>query len=217
MRSFEQRLERMVEGTFARVFQSGLTPLEIGRRITREMDNNQSAGVTGGTVVPNHFWVYISPEDHVQFAEVATALTGELAEASREHARDEQYSFMGPVEVELVPTEGYPTGAFEITSRLREGPTGRPPGALVLASGERIQMSDTTVTVGRLHESTLVLADPNVSRNHAEVRPTPNGYVVVDLGSTNGTKINGVRITEQQLVSGDQVTFGSTDVTFEAS
>jgi pSer/pThr/pTyr-binding forkhead associated (FHA) protein len=62
-----------------------------------------------------------------------------------------------------------------------------------------------------------VLADPNVSRHHAEVRPAGDGFVVVDLGSTNGTRVNGAKVAEHLLVDGDEVRFGNTVVHFEAS
>ena len=62
-----------------------------------------------------------------------------------------------------------------------------------------------------------MLADPNVSRSHAEIRPQGNGWIVVDLGSTNGSRVNGVRITSQELRDGDEVSFGNTHLRFEAS
>jgi pSer/pThr/pTyr-binding forkhead associated (FHA) protein len=86
-----------------------------------------------------------------------------------------------------------------------------------LPTGERVVLGEFVVTVGRMPESTIVLADPNVSRNHAEVRPQGDGYVVVDLGSTNGTRVNGVRVSEQALRDGDEIMFGNTRVVFTAS
>src|SRR5688572_1583655 len=121
IRGFERRLERMVEGTFARAFKSGLRPVELGRRLVREMDDHRSVGVRGGTVVPNHFTVSLSQSDHDQFEGVRDSICRELADAAREHARDETYQFMGPVEVEMVVDEKLRTGAFEITSRMQEG------------------------------------------------------------------------------------------------
>ena len=56
-----------------------------------------------------------------------------------------------------------------------------------------------------------------MSRNHAEIRPSDSGYLVVDLGSTNGTKVNGRRVTERELVDGDSITFGTTTLTYVAS
>jgi hypothetical protein len=217
IRSFERRLERMVEGAFARAFKSGLRPVELGRRLVREMDDNRSIGVRGDTVVPNHFTVQLSHDDLEEFEGVQDSLTRELADAAREHARDEGYSFMGPVEVELVADDRFHTGAFQIVGRMVEGAGGSGAGSIVLPSGERFTLSEATITIGRHPDSNMVLADPNVSRNHAEIRPQGDRYVVVDLGSTNGTRVNGVRVDSQILEDGDELTFGNTRMRFEAS
>jgi hypothetical protein len=217
IRGFERRLERMVEGAFARAFRSGLRPVELGRRLVREMDANRSVGVRGGTVVPNHFTVSLSPEDHESLEGVHDSITRELADAAREHARDEDYQFMGPAEVELLVDDGLHTGAYRIEARMQEGPGGSGAGSLVLPSGDRFTLGEHVVGVGRHPETNLVLADPNVSRNHAEIRPQGDTYVVVDLGSTNGTRVNGVRVDRQVLSDGDEITFGNTRMRFEAS
>ena len=194
IRGFERRLERMVEGAFARAFRSGLRPVELGRRLVREMDDNRSVDVRGRTLVPNSFTVALSPSDLEQFEDVRESLTRELGEAAREHARDEGYTFMGPVDVQLVPDDKLHTGAFQITGRLAQGEGGAGAGSLVLPSGDRFALDESVITIGRHPDSTMVLADPNVSRNHAEIRPQGNGFVVVDLGSTNGSRVNGVRV-----------------------
>ncbi|HEX2575245.1 MAG TPA: DUF3662 and FHA domain-containing protein [Aquihabitans sp.] len=217
LKGFERRLERMVEGTFARIFRSGLRPVELGRRLVREMDDNRSVDVRGRTVVPNQYSIALSESDYERFAEVNESLQRELAESAREHARDEGYVFMGPVSVHLEPSESQITGSFQITGRMREGTGGVGAGSLLLPTGERIPLGEGTVTFGRRPESTVQLADPNVSRNHAEIRPHGNGWVLVDLGSTNGTRVNGVRVTSHELTEGDEVAFGNTVVTFEAS
>jgi hypothetical protein len=217
LKGFERRLERMVEGTFARIFRSGIRPVELGRRLVREMDDNRSVDVRGRTVVPNQFSVELSEADSERFAEVASSLERELAEAAREHARDEGYVFMGPVSVHLEVSDKQRTGAFQITGRMREGTGGVGAGSLILPTGERLGLGEAVVTVGRRPESTLVMADPNVSRNHAEVRPRGNGWLVVDLGSTNGTRVNGTRISSHELSDGDEIAFGNTLVRFEES
>ena len=117
MRGFERRLERLVEGTFSRVFRSGLKPVELGRRLTREMDANRSVGISGERVAPNSFTVELSPEDAQNFAEVRGSLERELADAAREHARDEGYSFLGPISVEMVVGPRLKTGNFRIAGR----------------------------------------------------------------------------------------------------
>ena len=217
IRGFERRLERMVEGAFARAFKSDLRPVELGRRLVREMDDNRSVGVRGGTVVPNAFTVAVSSSDLEQFEGVQDSLTRELGEAAREHARDEGYSFMGPVEVALVVDDRLHTGGFHITGRMVEGVGGSGAGSLVLPNGDRFSLTESVISIGRHPECNLVLADPNVSRNHAEIRPQGDRFVVVDLGSTNGTRINGVRVDTQLLQDGDEVSFGNTRIRFEAS
>ncbi|MGQ0434027.1 MAG: FhaA domain-containing protein [Microthrixaceae bacterium] len=217
IRGFERRLERMVEGAFARAFKSGLRPVELGRRLVREMDDNRSVGVRGGTVVPNAFKVSLSASDLEQFEGVQDSLERELADAAREHARDEGYTFMGPVEVHLDEDNRLHTGAFQIVGRLVEGPGGSGAGSIVLPNGDRFSLTESIITIGRHPDSNLVLGDPNVSRNHAEIRPQGERYVVVDLGSTNGSRINGVRIDTQVLQDGDELTFGNTRMRFEAS
>jgi hypothetical protein len=217
IRGFERRLERMVEGAFARAFKSGLRPVELGRRLVREMDDNRSVSVRGATLVPNEFTVHLSASDLEQFEGVQDSLARELCDAAREHARDEGYAFMGPVEVLLVEDERLRTGAFQIDGRMVEGEGGAGAGSIVLPSGDRFSLTESIITIGRHPDSNLVLADPNVSRNHAEIRPQGDRFVVVDLGSTNGTKVNGVRVTTQLLDDGDEVAFGNTRMRFEAS
>jgi hypothetical protein len=181
------------------------------------MDLNRSIDVRGRTVVPNHFAVVLSTEDHDAFTEIADSLLRELADAAREHARDEGYSFMGPVEVHLEEDERLHTGAYQITGRMKEGEGGSGAGSIVLPNGERFTLTESVITIGRHPESNMVLADPNVSRNHAEIRPQGDLYQVVDLGSTNGTRVNGVRVDKQTLQDGDEITFGNTRMRFEAS
>lgn len=217
LKGFERRLERMVEGVFARAFRSGLRPVELGRRLVREIDDNRSVDVRGRTVVPNHFAILVSEEDQARFDDIHETLVRELCDAAREHARDEGYSFAGPVEVTLETDDRMVTGAFQIDARMREGVGGSGAGSLVLPTGERVVLGEQVLSIGRNPECNIVLADPNVSRNHAEIRPSGNGYVMVDLGSTNGSRVNGVRVGQAELADGDEVAFGNTRVRFEAS
>jgi pSer/pThr/pTyr-binding forkhead associated (FHA) protein len=84
-----------------------------------------------------------------------------------------------------------------------------------VGGGRRNVLSGSRVVVGRSREADLVLEDPNVSRRHAELRREDGGWQIVDLGSTNGIKVNGRRVSEAALRPGDQVTIGVTDLTFE--
>ncbi len=214
----ERRLERMVEGVFSRRRRGSIRPIELGRRLVREMDDNRSVDVKGRRIVPNDFTVLLSATDHTGFSDIEDALTTELAEAAREYAREESYHFMGPVIVRLLVDNDLKPGRFGIVSQLKQAAGGLGAGSLVLPSGERVALGEHVTTVGRLPECTISINDTNVSRNHAEVRTGTAAYVAVDLGSTNGTMVNGVRIVgEQRLNDGDIVSFGSTHVRFEAS
>lgn len=216
LRNFERRLEHLVEGTFARVFKSGLNPIEIGRRIVREIDANQSVAVDGALAVPNHYWVYISTADYERFQEVETPLTNELIEAARTHIADESYRVLGPVSVVLVEAPEYPEGTLQVQAQWREGATTPTTAELVMETGERFTIDDAGFSVGRLPNCSLILSDENVSRNHAVIQRGPGGWTLTDNGSTNGTTVNGAPVTEVQLQSGDKIVFGATPATFEA-
>ena len=216
LKQFEQRLERLVEGVFAKTFRSGLEPVELGRRLSRQMDMERIVGVNG-LVAPNHFSISLSPDDSRRFDTVAEALTRELAEAVREHARDESYGFLGPVRIELEEDPSLGKGEFLVRSAMVEAPGGAAVGSLAMGDGRRVGIGEDPVSIGRLPECDIVLSDPNVSRRHAEVRRRGNDFVVVDLGSTNGTKVNGAGVRERVLLDGDEITVGGTHIRFETS
>lgn len=217
LKGFERRLEHAVEGVFSRVFKNGVRPIEIGRKLTREMDDHRTVDVRGRTVAPNSFTIAISPDDHDAFVDIADSLSRELCDAAREHARDEAYSFLGPVEVEMVVDDNQRTGTFAIESRFREGQGGAGAGSLVLPTGERFVLRQQMISIGRLPECEITLVDPNVSRRHAEIHPRGDGFVLVDLGSTNGSTVNGVPVVERELRDGDELGFGNIRLIFQAS
>ena len=216
LQGFEQRLERLVEGVFAKTFRSGLKPVEIGRRVTRDMDLNRTLGVNG-PLAPNHFSIALAPADSEQFETFSEVLTRELAESVRDHARTEGYGFVGPVHVELHVDPSLTQGQFLVASGFQEAPGGAAVGSIFLEDGRRIEIGETPLVVGRMPECDVALSDPNVSRRHAEVRRQGTGFVVVDLGSTNGTRVNGAQIKERLLNNGDEITVGATKLRFEAS
>lgn len=217
LKGFERRLERMVEGVFARAFKSSLRPVELGRRLVREMDDQRTVNVRGQVAAPNHFTVSLGPEDHAQFAEIGDSLTRELADAARSHARDEGYTFMGPVEVHLNLDDDLRTGSFSLSARFREGVAGTKGGAVILPGGQRITLDSGVAVIGRAPGSAVHLSDSSVSRRHAELRPAGDGWLVADLGSTNGTKVNGLTVVERRLREGDVVSVGDVQLRFEAS
>lgn len=216
LQKFEGRLERMVDGTLAKAFRGELHPVEIGRRLTREMDLQRRLGVHG-LISPNAFTVYLSTSDFDRFESFLDALVRELEEAAREHARTEDYVFVGPVTVTITEDTRQRRGRFNIVSEVEEGPSGLPAASVVLADGERIVLGPEPLTIGRLPESAVVITDPNASRRHAEIRRAGNDVVVVDLGSTNGTRVNGATVKERKLADGDEIVIGTTVIRFQTS
>ena len=217
MQSLERRLERMVEGVFRRS-SNRIRPIEIGRRLLREMDDNRSVDVKGDRIVPNDFVVLLSADDHAGFADIEDALRTELVEACREYAREEGYSFMGPVAVDLRIDNSLRPGRFGISSQHKQGDTRARPGTLVMPDGERIPLTSDTSLIGRLADCVVIINDSNTSRHHAKVQRAGTGFVISDLNSTNGTYVNGARLaTEHRLADGDTITVGAVTVRFEAS
>jgi hypothetical protein len=212
---FERRLERFVEGAFARIFRSGLQPVEIGRRLTREMDLRRTVAPRG-VLTPNAFGVLLSGPDRAKFQAIEDELSRELVEVAKDHARREGYTFLGPVSVTIETDPGLRPGTLLVSSDMAPE---QGTATLVLPDGRRVVLEPESITLGRLPECELSLADAGVSRRHAQVRRSPDGgWVVVDLGSTNGTKVNGVRINgARPLGDGDEITVGSTTIRFEAA
>jgi hypothetical protein len=214
LQQFEERLERLVEGTLAKPFRSNLQPVEIGRRLTREMDLHRRVGVRG-LIAPNAFAVTLAPADVERFSNFIDALSRELSDAAREHAKNEGYLFVGPVEVEIFEGSTLKAGRFTVEAEVREDADGGFLAELVLTDGRRVQIGTEPLVIGRLPECGVVLADSNVSRRHAELRRAGDTVVLTDLGSPNGTRVNGAPIRERILASGDEVSVGSTRLIFE--
>jgi len=213
LKRFEGRLERLVEGSLSRPFRSTLQPVEIGRRLTREMDLQRRVGPRGLLVAPNSFAVSLSEIDVERFSSYLEALVRELAEAAREHAEIEHYTLVGPVEVDIFESARLKAGQIEVAGSVVEGSM---PFELVIHDGRRFTIDTEPLVIGRLPECQVVLNDPNVSRRHAEVVLEGRDVVLRDLGSTNGTKVNGSHVSAVVLSGGDEIIIGATRMAFEA-
>jgi hypothetical protein len=216
LQRFERRLERLVEGTFSKAFRSGgIQPVEIGRRVGREMDAGRTLGVRG-TVAPNRFTIWLSHDDLERFSGFHDALARELADAAREHGRDEGYQFEGLIEVVLVVDEQARRGDLRIDAEIVGDGAGTT-STLVLPDGGRVALGDDPTVIGRTPDCAIALSDPQVSRHHAEIRRGDFGFRIVDLGSTNGTQVNGVVVKEHSLAGGDVIVVGATSLRYEES
>jgi len=217
IKKVENKIEKLVEGTFAKFFSSELKPVEISRKIVREIELNRSIGVHGDHLAPNDFDVAISESDYSNLIKAKEPLEQDLEETIRDYSYQEGYIFLGSINVSIKKEENLRAGTFRIDARLKQDESGCPPGALVLPDGKRIQIGNDVITIGRLQDSTICIDDPSISRNQAEVLLRETGYLLSDLGSTNGTLVNGRRISQHVLTDHDQIEFGSYRIRFEAS
>jgi hypothetical protein len=248
LRTLESKIAGLVEGTFNRAFRSEVRPVEIARKLSREMEENKSSSLSR-TYVPNEYRVFLSPRDRERFAGYETALGDELAGYLLEHARRERFTLPGRPVIEFETDERLGLGEFGIQTGIvhhaQEEPEGAAPEeqsgrtmiystagrlaepleerararaqtALLLLDGRRLVVGPAGVTLGRSRQCDVVLNDPNVSREHAEIRPRGGSWVLRDLGSTNGSRLNGRTVEGSEVVKpGDQIELGATVLRFE--
>jgi len=209
----------MVDGVFKRALRSNVRPIELGRRLVHEMDDQRTVDSSGRRIAPNVFRFRLNPADLEQLTPVMTALEAELVEAANEYASDEGYKLAGPVSVTLTADETVKSGRITLSSESRDAsaPADARRATLVLPGGKRLDIGTTSVVIGRLPECDVTFDDPNVSRRHAEIRFVAGVWAVTDLGSTNGTLVNGTPITDERaLRDGDIVSLASHSIKFEA-
>jgi hypothetical protein len=224
LRDFERRLGNVVEGFFASTFRSGLQPVELAKRAMREMDAGKTVGVRD-VWAPNHFVFSLCDEDGRRFEQAVQALVTELGQVVRDTALERGWGLLGPPGIEFEVDEDLPRGRFRCVATFVEGPDELPPavpapGEATLALLEHDRTVDTfavgkdTTSIGRLDECDVVITDPGASRHHARIDRRDDAYVLVDLGSTNGTLVNDRPAGEHELRDGDRITIGTTVLQF---
>lgn len=225
LQRFEQRLEQFVTGTFARAFRSAVQPVELAAALQREVDNSAQILSRDRRLIPNAFKVELSPADHERLAGYGTRVPDELVRMLREYAEEQRYVFTGAVSIELEQADDLTTGRFRVASkananvtpvqgqRMTETAVRRAP-VILEVNGVNHPLEPPGVVIGRGTEADLRVSDPGVSRRHIEIRLTPAAEAVTvhvyDLGSTNGTRVDGRRVQQAQLHDGSEVQIGNT-------
>lgn len=217
---FEDRLDRMVNGAFARAFKAEVQPVEIAAALQREMDDRAAVVTRGRTVVPNLFIADLSPTDDERLSVYRDTLERELITLVTEYAEQQSYTVLGPIQVELARDDSLETGIFRIHSEARSGVTADSPAPLpgqpsLTAGLVHHALVHPVTRLGRGNEADIRVDDPGVSRVHCEVvlgAPT----VVRDLGSTNGLSVDGTRVTQASLVDGSSITIGQTTLIYRS-
>lgn len=228
LQRFENRLEQVVSGTFARAFQSAVQPVEIAAALQREVDNSAQILSRDRRLVPNNFHVELSVADHDRLSPYGSTLADELTEMLREHAEQQSYVFTGPISITFDKTEDLGTGRFRVRSAALSKVTSssdravtdtavRRASVVIEVNGLKHPLEPPGLLIGRGTEADLRINDPGVSRRHAEIRVVPGDKVptvsVVDLGSTNGILVNDQRVDQATLRDGATVKIGNTTMT----
>jgi predicted component of type VI protein secretion system len=223
LRDLEKAIERGVDSALGRVFRSEVNRLEINKRVERELHAGTRKGERAGETVqimPNDIEVQLNPADADNLDTNTAELQKQLVAMVREHARDANAAFEGPLVVRVTEAEDAQKGTIAVFATARHSVAGVPPGTLIYPSGFRLDLSaygEVGITLGRDPLCDVEIDDGNASRKHARIRPTERGWLVEDLESTNGTRVNAFRISVQLLGDGDQVTIGGTEFLFDAS
>lgn len=243
----EHALEDLVEGVFSRAFRTHLQPIELAKRLTREVESHRAVSVHA-TYVPNVYTVQLAPDTYQGFQSISGRLLAELEQYLREFTTERDYQTVGPIAVRLAESAEVKSGEMLVTTandeaalpsavqtpsvlRSYASPTARrpqpslpdtsreattlltPPTALEVIEGDEIgrhiPLTDG-LSLGRGMTNTIALADPGVSRNHAQVLYEDETWVLHDCGSTNGTYVNTRRITAHTLQIGEVITIGKT-------
>jgi hypothetical protein len=247
LKNLESKIAGLVEGTFSRAFRSEVRPVEIARKLAREMEEHKSFSLSR-TYVPNEYRVFLSSRDRERFAEYEDSLASELTGYLLEHARREGLVLVSRPVVEFETDDRLGLGEFGIQTRvvnpepevmdepvvpesgrtmiystagrvaepLEERARSRHETALLLMGGKRLVVGPAGATMGRSRQCDVMVDDPNVSRTHAEIRPRGGSWVLTDLGSTNGSRLNGRRLDAPEVLKpGDEIELGATVLKFE--
>jgi Protein of unknown function (DUF3662)/FHA domain len=224
LQRFEQRLEELVSGAFAKAFRSAVQPVEISAALQRECDNNAQILSRQRRMVPNDFHVELSRSDLDRLSPYDSALVAELTSQLQEHAEKQSYVFSGPVSLAFEAADDLTIGRFRVRSEAHASVVsnatqtqGRRARAYLEVHGTRHPLQPPGLVVGRGTEADLRINDPGVSRHHSRftVNESAEGVSieVQDLGSTNGMLVDGHRVARAALRDGSEVKVGRTTMT----
>ncbi len=239
LEKFEDSLDRMVSGAFAKAFKAEVQPVELAAALQREMNDRASVLDRDRTVVPNIFHIELSHHDFTRLAVFKDALGTELATLVRDYATEQRYTLLGSVRVTMTEDDALETGIFRVRSESRaevvaavpavatgiadasasgiagsggSAPTAQPQLEI---NGSLYPLARAITRLGRGTETDIRIDDPGVSRNHCEI-VVGTDVVLRDLNSTNGTWVKGERVTELVLTDGTQIQMGGTTLVFRS-
>jgi hypothetical protein len=228
----ERGIEKAVRGVFSTGSRAQVEPVEIASHLRREVDNKALTIAAGRTLAPNVFDVLLSDDDFQRAQEWGTPLAEELCDVVINHVRSQGYTLQGPVRISFRRDDERRAGDFEITSRTEKtsapaqpGTHGHMPAAptrqparlqpVLDIDGQRYSLNAPSIVLGRSSEADILVDDTGVSRRHLEIRTGQGTAQAVDLGSTNGSYVNGRKVVgSSELTDGSTITMGRTKIIF---
>jgi hypothetical protein len=236
MSRVERFFERLVERPSARLFKTRLQPIQILRRIERAMESGRSLR-SGRDVAPDQFSVHLNPADLADLGD-PEVLAGDVASGALTFARSHDLALLDRPRVAIRPDPAVVRGEVEVRARVSapaaadpdaadagtrvfEVPVPRAPKVVIEVREPGRLTREVAVTgptrIGRAAECEIALRDSRVSRQHARLHARDGHLVLTDLGSTNGTRVNGQRIREVVLGDGDRILVGETELIVTSS
>ena len=213
--SFEKGLERAVNSAFAKSFRSGIQPVEIAAALRTELDAKAAVVSRDRILAPNLFEVRMSPTDAERMQSLGTTLDTELHTLVDKHAASQGFSFAGPVTISLVADDQLSTGTLRVASQTAAGTVSW--RGVVDIEGKRHPLTKSRTVIGRGSDADITIADAGTSRRHVEILWDGERAMVRDLNSTNGTLLDGRKVTEAPLPPDSVVTIGRTDIAFHVT
>lgn len=201
-----------MNSAFAKTFRSGIQPVEIASALRREADTKAAVVSRDRIITPSDYLVRLSPDDHERMQGLGKALHEELFALLTKHARTQGYSFSGPLHIAMEADERVATGTVRVNSGSVESTVSWQ--GVIEVDGRRHPLTSARTVIGRGSDADITISDAGSSRRHAEVLWDGERGMLRDLGSTNGTKVDGQKIREAALAPDTSFTIGRTELVF---
>ena len=210
--NFERGLERAVNGAFAKTFRSGLQPVELTSALRKELDTKAAVVARDRVLAPNRFVLRMSPADFKRMRSMGAALTDELISFVQKHAQSQHYAFAGGISIDLEEDADITVGMLEVESENVKGEVAWTP--VLDIDGRHYPLTRSRTVVGRGSDADITVDDPGTSRRHVMITWDGRRAQVEDLGSTNGSKLDGEPVKKAILEPESVVTIGRTRMIF---
>lgn len=234
--NLEQRLDRIVNGSFSKAFKSEVQPVELGAALQQEIDTRASQ-VNGQLVVPNIFVIELSPADHQRLEPYFNTLSIELGQLADNYVSEQRYQILYRVDISFGLDSAFETGVFRIKSdsaapasqvatpaEPKIDSASQIPVAAMTATvtpmltdtaGNEYRLTKSVTNIGRGTDADIQIPDNSASRLHCAV-VLGSQVLIRDLGSTNGTTVDGQLVSEAVLRNGSILKIGNTIFTYKS-